>query len=82
MRQITLAHPQNSLEKQLLNLFHSTNLPLHFNHKGNKQFTNYQRISLIVIFRRENKSIRDFIEWLSESKWFSWLGLKKIPKNL
>ena len=81
MRQMLLAHPQNSLEKQLLNLFHSSDLPLHFNHKGNKQFTNYQRISLIVIFRRENKSIRDFIEWLKESKWFSWLGLKKLPQK-
>jgi len=76
-----LAHPQNNLEKQLLNLFHSSDLPLHFNYKGNKQFTNYQRISLIIIFRRENKPIRDFIEWLYESKWFSWLGLKKIPKK-
>ena len=81
MRQITLAHPQNSLEKQLLNLFHSSNLPLHFNHKGNKQFTNYQRISLVVIFRRENKPIRDFIEWVAESKWISWLGLKKVPQR-
>ena len=76
-----LAHPQNNLEKQLLNLFYSSNLPLHFNYKGNKQFTNYQRISLIIIFRRENKSIRDFINWINESKWFSWLGLKKIPKR-
>ena len=81
MRQITLAHPQNSLEKQLLNLFHASDLALHFNHKGNKQFTNYQRLSLTIIFRRENKSIRDFLEWLKESKWFSWLGLKKIPKK-
>ena len=71
----------SELEKQLLNLFHSANLPLHFNHKGNKQFTNYQRISLIIIFRRENKPIRDFIDWLKESKWISWLGLKKIPKK-
>jgi len=81
MKQMILAHPQNNLEKQLLNLFHSSDLPLHFNHKGNKQFTNYQRISLIVIFRRENKSIRDFIEWIKESKWFSWLGLKKLPQK-
>jgi len=81
MRQMILAHPQNNLEKQLLNLFHSSDLPLHFNYKGNKQFTNYQRISLIIIFRRENKSIRDFIIWLGESKWVSWLGLKKTPKK-
>jgi len=81
MRQITLAHPQNKLEKQLINLFHSSDLPLHFNKTGNKEFTNYQRISLIVIFRRENKPIRDFIEWLKESKWISWLGLKRAPEK-
>jgi len=81
IQQIIQSNYNSELEKQLLNLFHSANLPLHFNHKGNKQFTNYQRISLIIIFRRENKPIRDFIDWLKESKWISWLGLKKIPKK-
>jgi len=80
-QQIIQSNYNSELERELLNLFHSSNLPLHFNHKGNKQFTNYQRISLTIIFRRENKSIRDFLEWLKESKWFSWLGLKKIPKK-
>jgi len=81
MRQITLAHPQNKLEKELIKLFHSSNLPLHFNKKGNKQFSNYQRVSLIILFRKSKKSIRVFIEELYESKWISWLGLKKIPKK-
>ena len=82
MRQITLAHPLNDLENQLLNLFHSSNLPLHFNKTGNKEFTNYHRISIIILFRRSGKSLRTFIkEDLSESKWISWLGLKKIPKK-
>jgi len=76
-----LAHPPNKLEKELVKLFHSSDLPLHFNKTGNKEFTNYQRLSLIIIFRRENKSIRDFVDWLEESKWISWLGLKKIPKK-
>ena len=75
-----LAHPQNKLEEQLIKLFHSTNLPLHFNKTGYKDFTNYQRISLIIIFRLENKPIRDFLFWMKESKWVSWLGLKSIPK--
>ena len=81
MRQMMLAHPQNKLEEQLINLFHESDLPLYFNKTGYKDFTNYQRISLIIIFRRENKSIRDFLEWLSESKWASWLDLKYIPKK-
>jgi len=80
-QQIIQSNYNNELENELIKLFHYSDLPLHFNHKGNKQFTNYQRISLIVIFRRENKSIRDFIEWLKESKWFSWLGLKKLPQK-
>ncbi len=82
MRQMILAHPQNELEKEFLNLFHSSNLPLHFNKTGNKEFTNYQRISIIILLRRSGKSIRQFLaENLSESKWSSWLGLKKIPKK-
>jgi len=76
-----LAHPSNKLENELVKLFHSSGLPLHFNKKGNKQFTNYQRVSLIILFRRSKKSIRDFIDELCESRWVSWLGLKKIPKK-
>ena len=77
-----LAHPQNKLEEQLVKIFHSSNLPLHFNKTGNKKFTNYQRISIIILLRRSGKSIRQFIdENLSESKWISWLGLKKTPKK-
>ena len=81
MRQITLAHPQNKLESELIKLFHSSNLPLHFNKTGNKEFTNYQRISILVLFHRSKKSIRDFIDEIKESKWVSWLGLKKTPKK-
>ena len=71
----------NPLEEQLINLFHSSNVPMHFNKTGYKDFTNYQRIVLIVLYRRENKSIRDFLVWLKESKWGSWLGLKRTPKR-
>ena len=69
----------NNMQRELLNLFHSSNLPLHFNKTGNKDFTNYQRISIIILFFRSKKSLRDFILEFRESKWISWLGLKKIP---
>ena len=78
-QQVIQSNYNNELERELIKLFHLSDLPLHFNHKGNKQLTNYQRISLIIICRRENKSIRDFIDWIGESKWFSWLRLKKAP---
>jgi len=80
-QQIVLPKYNSKLEEQLIKLFHKANLPLHFNYKGNKQFTNYQRISIIVLFHRSKKSLRDFIDEIYESKWVSWLGLKKIPKK-
>lgn len=71
----------NRIQKELLNLFHSSGLPLHFNKTGNKKFTNYQRISIIILFIRSKKSIRDFLIEFMETKWISYLGLKKIPKK-
>ena len=82
IQQIVLPKYSSKMEEQLINLFHESDLPLHFNKTGNKEFTNYQRVSIIVLFQRSGKSIRAFInENLSESKWISWLGLKKIPKK-
>ena len=82
IQQIVLPKYNNKFEEQLINLFHESDLPLHFNKTGNKEFTNYQRVSIILLFRRSGKSIRAFIDDnLRESKWISWLGLKKIPKK-
>ena len=81
LQQIILPKYNNKLEEQLINLFHSSELPLHFNKTGNKEFTNYQRISIIILFQRSKKSLRDFVVEFQESKWISYLGLKKIPKK-
>ena len=81
LQQIIQSNYNNKLEKELVKLFHSSDLPLHFNKTGNKKFTNYQRLSILVLFHRSKKSIRDFIDELSESKWISWLGLKKVPRK-
>jgi len=81
IQQIVLPKYNNKLEEQLINLFHSADLPLHFNKTGNKEFTNYQRMALIILLRRSKKSLRDFVVELKESKWVSWLGLRKIPKK-
>ncbi|MBU1051082.1 MAG: hypothetical protein KJ718_00820 [Nanoarchaeota archaeon] len=81
IQQITLSKPNDTLEKHLINLFHSSGLPLFSNHTGYKDFNNYQRILLIVLFRRSKKSIRDFLKELKESKRISWLHLKRIPKK-
>ena len=81
LQQIILPKYNNKIEEQLIKLFHESGLPLHFNKTGNKEFTNYQRVSIIILFYKSKKSLRDFIEEFKETKWISWLGLKKIPKK-
>jgi len=81
IQNILINQYNNPLEKELINLFHCSGLPQHSNKTGNKEFTNYQRISLIVLFRRSKKALRDFVNELQESKWTSWLQLKRIPSK-
>ena len=81
LQQIILPKYNSEMEEQLIKLFHSSDLPLHFNKTGNKEFTNYQRVSIIILFCKSGKSIRDFLVELKETKWISWLGLVKIPKK-
>jgi hypothetical protein len=80
LQQIIQSNYNNNLEKEINKLFHRLGLPMHFNKTGNKEFTNYQRVSVIILFYQSKKSLRQFIEEnLSSSRWISWLGLKKIP---
>src|SRR3989338_2330252 len=81
LQQIILPKYNSKMEEQLINLFHETDLPLHFNKTGNKEFTNYQRVSIIILFYKSKKSLRDFVVDFQESKWISWLGLQKIPRK-
>jgi len=81
LQQIILPKFNNKMEEQLINLFHELDLPLHFNKTGNKEFTNYQRVSVIILFYKSGKSLREFVVEFQESKWISYLGLKKIPKK-
>lgn len=67
------------LHQQIIKLCHKLMLPLHYNHKGPKIFTNYQRIALIILYVRSKKSLIDFLKEFIETKWISWLGLKEIP---
>jgi len=80
MTQTTIQYTlENNLHGQILKLCHQMELSLHFNHKGPKIFTNYQRIALIILYHRSKKALRDFVAELYESLWPKWLGLKEIP---
>jgi len=74
----TLSH---SLQADVIKLCHAMELPLHDNIKGPKLYTNFQRVSLITLYYRSKKSLRDFCEEFKESLWPKWLGLKRLPKK-
>jgi len=67
------------LQTELLNLCHKIPLKLHENRYGPKIFLEFQRVALVALFRRSNKSLRDFVDELQEYKWVEWLKLKEIP---
>lgn len=70
---------RNNLHEQIIKVCHSLRLDLHFNKTGPKQFDNYQRVALIILYIRSKKSLRDFLEEFEENKWKNWLQFKSIP---
>ena len=72
---------KNRFLSKLINLYHAAGLPLHDNHFGPKIFSEFQKFSLVVLFRRSGKVLRDFIAELYESKWPNWLQLREIPSK-
>jgi hypothetical protein len=79
VQSILLNQYNNELEKGFIKLFHGLGIPLHFNFLGRKGYSNYQRISIIILYARSGKSLRDFVLEFEETKWVCWLGLKKAP---
>ena len=69
----------SEIYKLILKVCHKVELPLHFNWKGPKTFTNNQRVALLLLRERWNMSFQRFVEHLCETKWIRWLGLKEIP---
>ena len=81
-QQTIIGHtPKHKFLSELINLYHVFGLPLHNNHFGSKVFTEFQKLSLVILFRRSKKVLRDFIAELCETKWPHWLQLKEIPSK-
>jgi len=82
MTQTKIQHtPRNGFLTELINLYHEMGLPLHDNDLGPRVFSEFHKLSLVVLFRRSKKVLRDFIAELYETKWPSWLDLKQIPSK-
>ena len=56
-------------------------LPLHDNALGPRVFSEFHKFSLVILFRRSKRTLRDFITELYETKWPSWLNLRQIPSK-
>ena len=69
----------NEIHKLILKVCHQIELPLHFNWKGPKTFTNNQRVALLLLRERWNMSFQRFVKHLCETKWPRWLGLRDLP---
>ena len=79
MQQTLKSQYKVELHRQIIKLCHNLELPLHSNKYGSKKFNNYQRVALLILYRRGKDDYREFVEKLPETKWPEWLGLKDIP---
>ena len=71
----------NEFHREIISICHSLNLKEHNFSRGCKLYTNYQRICIMFLFIRSKKSLRDFCAEFEETKWKSWLQLKKCPSH-
>jgi hypothetical protein len=60
---------KDSFRQELTKIVLSQNLPKYSNNAGNKQFTDSQKLSVVILYIRLGKSLRDFCEELKETKW-------------
>ena len=82
MIQKTLIKPQNKEFELVLKFYFSLGKGDYNSCFSKHEFTNYQRFVLLFYYIKENKSLRDFIEWLkTHSKLPKILQLKKIPSK-
>ena len=81
MKQKTIQHGSNvELYNQIKELFHAGAQRLHRNHYRPKIYTDLQRVALLVLRVRTGYSYERFCtEYLPESKWPQWLGLRELP---
>jgi hypothetical protein len=81
MKQKTLqCESEKELYVVIKELFHSGASRLHTNYYGPKIYTDLQRVALLILRIRTGYTYKRFCEeYLPESKWPKWLGLRELP---
>ena len=61
---------KQTFKEELFEILLSLNLPEYPNKHGNKQFTTFQRLGLVILYFRSKLSLREFCEYINhESLW-------------
>lgn len=83
MKQKTLqCESEKELYVAIKELFHSGASRMYRNHYGPKIYTDLQRVALLVLRIRSGYTYKRFCqEYLPESKWPQWLGLRELPSK-
>lgn len=77
-----LITPKNKEEELILKFYFSLGKGDYNSCFSKHDFTNYQRFVLLYYYIKENKSLREFVNWLkTNSKLPKTLQLKKIPSK-
>lgn len=80
--QKTLIKPQNKEDELVLKFYFSLGKCEYNSCFSKHEFTNYQRFVLLFHYIKENKSLREFVEWLEKKSTLpKSLQLKKIPSK-
>ena len=76
LREVVKKKPRE-FKDELNDMILSLNLPKYSNRTGNKQFTQAQKLTCVVLYFFSKKSLRDFCEEFNTIyMWPRWLNLK------
>jgi len=82
MLQTILLKPQNKEDELILKFYFSLGKSEYNSCFSKHEFTNYQRFVLLINYIKENKSLREFVDWIKKkSTLVRFLQLKKIPSK-
>lgn len=81
MTKTTAQYTVNELQKLVHKVCYQKQISQYHFRFGPKIYTQHQFVALLILYAKEGKSLRDFVQFLQESKWPEWLNLKEIPSK-
>lgn len=82
LREVVKKQPRE-FKDEINDIVLSLDLPKYSNKTGNKQFTENQKLTCVILYFRSKFSLREFCDYFnSETMWPRWLRLKyKLTKS-